>query len=336
MTAPIEMLRLVNGYRISQAIHVAVVLNLPDRIGDGPRAAADLATEIHCHPRSLYRLLRALATIGVFQELENERFCATELSDSLRTDVPQSVAGWAAYIGRPAYWQAWSALLHSVRTGESGFTSVHGQNVWEYRAQRPQDGAVFDAAMTSLSRQVAESVLDAYDFGRFGEVVDVGGGRGAFMAAMLSRWPDLHAMVFDRPHVVAGAPELLARAAVGQRCRVVAGDFFESVPSGADAYVLKNIVHDWSDDHTVQILRNCRSAASDNATLLIVERVIQGPNQGSVVAFSDLNMLVAPGGQERTEAEYATLLKVAGFHLNRIIPTDGDVSVLEARTSDAP
>jgi hypothetical protein len=336
MSAPLAMLRLVNGYRISQAIHVAVILGLPDRFGDGPRAAADLAVETQCHPRSLYRLLRALATIGVFHELENERFAATELSDSLRTDVPQSVAGWAAYIGSPAYWQAWSALLHSVQTGESGFTSVHGQDVWEYRAQRPQESKVFDAAMTSLSRQVADSVLDAYDFGRFHEVVDVGGGRGAFVAAMLARWPDLRAVVFDQPHVVADAPELIAQTAVAQRCRVVAGDFFESVPSGADAYVLKNIVQCWSDDHTVEILRNCRTAAPKAATLLIVERVVPGPNQGSVVAFSDLNMLVAPGGQERTEAEYATLLKAAGFDLNRIVPSDGDVSVLEARTSDAP
>jgi O-methyltransferase domain/Dimerisation domain len=330
MHAAAEARRLINGFRISQAIHVAVVLGLPDRLGDGPRSVADLATEAGCHPRALYRLLRALATVGVFEELDGERFAPTELSNALRSDAVEPIAGWAAWVGRPAYWRAWSSLLHSVRTGENAFTSVHGQGVWEYRARRPDETAAFDVAMTALSTSVAAAVLDAYDFGRFTEVVDVGGGRGAFIAAILNRWLALRAVVFDQAHVVAGAPELLTARGVADRCRVEAGSFFDSVPAGSDAYLLKNVVHDWPDDEAIAILRNCRRGMAPHATVLLVERVIPGPNEGADAAFSDLNMLVSPGGQERTRDEYTALLSAAGFRLTRIVPTASDVSLVEA------
>jgi hypothetical protein len=269
--------------------------------------------------------------VNVFEELEGERFASTDLSDALRADAAEPVAGWATFIGRPPFWQAWGALLHSVRTGENGFASVHGQDVWEYRAQRPEESAAFDAGMTALSAFVARSVLDAYDFGRFGEVVDVGGGRGAMVAAMLNRWPGLRGVVFDQPHVVAGAPELLEAAGVAARCRVVSGSFFDAVPGGGDAYILKHIVHDWPDDKAAEILRICRRDMPAGATLLLLERLILSRNEGPPDAtFSDLNMLVNPGGQERTEAEYAALLGVAGFQLVRIVPTASDMSVIEA------
>jgi O-methyltransferase domain/Dimerisation domain len=334
MSAAVEVRRLVNGFRISQAIHVATVLGLPDRVADGPRSFADLAAETGCHPRSLYRLLRALASVGVFEELEGERFTSTDLSNALRADAAEPVAGWAAFVGRPPFWQAWGALLHSVRTGENGFASVHGQDVWEYRAQRPEESAAFDAGMTALSAFVARSVLDVYDFGQFGEVVDVGGGRGALVAAMLKRWPDLRGVVFDQPHVVAGAPELLEAAGVAARSRVVSGSFFDAVPGDGDAYVLKHIVHDWPDDKAVEILRTCRRDMPVGATLLLLERLILGRNEGPDATFSDLNMLVNPGGQERTEAEYAAMLGAAGFLLTRIVPTTSDMSVIEARPVD--
>ncbi len=332
MRPAVEARRLINGFRITQAIHVAVVLGLPDRLGDGPRTAADLATEAGCHPRALYRLLRALATVGVFEELDGERFGPTELSNALRTDAHEPIAGWAAWVGRPPFWGAWSSLLHSVRTGENAFASLHGQGVWEFRAERPDEQAAFDAAMTALSTSVVTSVLATYDFGRFTEVVDVGGGRGTFVAAILNRWPHLRGVVFDQPQVVAGAPELLAAAGVADRCRVEAGSFFDSVPAGADAYVLKSVVHDWPDDESIAILRRCRLGMALHATVLLVERVIPGPNEGADAAFSDLNMLVSPGGQERTADEFAALLSAAGFRLTRIVPCRSDFSVVEAVT----
>ena len=334
MSAAIEVRRLVNGFRISQAIHAAVVLGLPDQFAEGPRTIADLASHTSCDPASLYRLLRALATVGVFEELEGERFAATALSDALRTDALEPVAGWAAFVGRPSHWQAWGALLHSVRTGEIGFNVAHGQDVWEYRAQRPDESAAFDAGMTAISGFVGRSVVDGYDFGRFRELADIGGGQGRLLAAILDRWPDLHGVVFDQPHVVSGASELLEPAGVAPRCRVVPGSFFDEVPGGCDAYLLKHIVHDWPDDKAVEILRVCRRDMPATATLLLLERVIQSRNEGRDAAFSDLNMLVQTGGQERTEAEYRALLASAGFRLTRVVPTASDVSVIEALPVD--
>jgi hypothetical protein len=171
----------------------------------------------------------------------------------------------------------------------------------------------------------------AYDFGRFDEVVDIGGGHGAFITAMLRRWPGLAGILFDQPHVVAGAPDLLAEAGVEDRCRIVGGSFFETVPSGADAYVFKNVVHDWPDGAATEILRTCRKNVGESATVLLAERIIAGPNEGLDAAFSDLNMLVAPGGVERTEAEYAMLLATAGFRLTAVAPTASDISLVEAR-----
>jgi len=196
-------------------------------------------------------------------------------------------------------------------------------DVWEYRARNPEEGAFFDAAMTANSLSVADACFRAYDFGRFAEVVDIGGGRGAFIAAMLRRWPELRGVVFDQPQVV-------SEAEPAEGLRVAAGSFFESVPGGADAYVLKNIVHDWPDDEAVAILRVCQRDMPADAVLLVLERVLPGPNEGLEATMSDLNMLVAPGGEERTEAEYATLLAAAGFRLNRVVPTASFVSIVEA------
>jgi hypothetical protein len=207
---------------------------------------------------------------------------------------------------------------------------VQGQDVWEYRRRHAEESAGFDAAMTSVTSIVAASVLGAFDFGRFREIVDIGGGRGGFIAAVLTRWPQVRGVLFDQPHVVADAPRLLADAGVAERCRVVAGSFFDAVPSGSDAYLLKDIVHDWPDEHAIEILRVCRRAMDGPATLLIVERVIPRPNEGYDAAFSDLNMLVMPGGQERTGAEYATLVEASGFRLIDVTPTSSGFSVIEA------
>jgi hypothetical protein len=259
----------------------------------------------------------------VLHEDENRAFELSELGAQLRSDVPNSLHGWASFVGRPYYWNAWAHLGESMRSGENTFRRVYGESVWEYRSKRPEESAIFDRAMSALTGASNAAVLDAYDFGRFGTFVDVGGGNGALLAGILDRHPSVRGVLFDQPHVVANARALLADRGVEDRCEVAAGSFFESVPTGGDAYVLKAIIHDWEDAEAEAILRTCRRAMREDATLLVIEQELGGPNERPPAKFSDLNMLVSPGGQERTRDEYAALLAAAGFELTRAVPTRG-------------
>jgi hypothetical protein len=330
LTPSAALRELVNGYRVSQAIHVAATLGLADLLADGPRTSDELAAETETHAPSLYRLMRALAAAGVLHEQDDRRFSLTEIGTCLRSDVRDSLRGWAAFVGRPYQWATWSSLLYSIRTGESAFGHVHGMDAWKYRAQHPEDGAIFDAAMASVTGRVNASLLDAYDFGRFGTIVDVGGNRGTLLAALLTRYPALRGVLFDLPHVVAGASDLLERAGVADRCRVVGGSFFAGVPTGGDAYLLKAIVHDWDDEEAAAILRACRRAMPDAATLLVVERIVAPPNEGAEAKFSDLQMLAGLAGRERTLEEFETLLAAAGFRPVELFPSGSDLTVIEA------
>ena len=321
--------RLINGYQVSQAIHVAATLGIADELAAGPRTSDDLAEATAMHPRSLYRLLRALASAGVLEEKGERKFALTPLGECLRRDSPVPLRGWAAFIGRPYHWHAWADLLHSVRTGENAFRHVHGVDPWQYREREPEESQVFDRAMTDLTRASVRALLDAYDFGRFGVVVDVGGGRGALLADLLGEYQSVRGVLFDQPHVVAGAAEILAAAGVDDRCEVVGGDFFEAVPSGGDAYVLKAIVHDWEDGEALSILGSCRRAMTPGGALLVVERDLGLPNESPDAKFSDLNMFVAPGGQERTVDEYRALFETAGFRLVGVTPTSSGLGVIE-------
>lgn len=329
---PAERLRrLVNGYQVSQAIHVAATLGVADRLRAGPQTSAELAAAVGAHAPTLYRLLRALASVGVFREEAGGRFGLTPLGECLCADAPESVAAWAAFIGQPYYWQAWAHLLFSVRTGANAFRHVHGTNVWGYRQRDPEAAVVLDRAMTELTRLANAAVLAAYDFGRFGCVVDVGGGQGALLAAILERYPALQGVLFDQPHVVSGAEPVLRAAGVADRCRVVGGSFFDAVPAGGDAYLLKSVLHDWADEPALAILRNCRRAVAADGTLLVIERLVGPLNEDPGAKFSDLNMLVSPGGQERTRAEYAALLAAAGFQLVDAIPTASGLYLIVGR-----
>jgi hypothetical protein len=318
-----DLLRLINGYQASQAIHVAAALGVADQLADGARDAEDLAAAIDAHAPALYRLLRALAAVGVLHEDADRRFSLTPLGQGLRADAPGSSAAWAAFIGRPYHWSAWSQLEHSVRTGENAFAAVHGVDVWTYRAEHPEESGIFDAAMTALAGRVAAAVLDAYDFGRFAVVADIGGSRGTLLSAILARHPQLRAVLFDLPTVVAGVD-------LGERCRIAGGSFFEAVPGDADAYILKSVLHDWEDEPAVAILRTIRRDAPEGSAVLIVERRLGPPNADPLAKLSDLNMLVATGGRERTREEYARLLEAAGYELVDETPA-GPVSVFEAR-----
>jgi O-methyltransferase domain/Dimerisation domain len=326
-----ELRRLTDGYKVSQAIHVAVTLGIPDLLADGPRTSDNVAEATGTHPRSLYRLLRALASVGVFREEDGRRFALTPLGDGLRSDAPDSLAGWASLIGRPYYWNAWGNLLASIHSGENAFRHVNGESVWEYRARNPEESAIFDAAMRSLTRRLAPALVAAFDFGRFGTVVDVGGGNGTLLAALLAEHQSLRGVLFDQPHVVAGAAAVLEEAGVAGRCRIEAGDFFEAVPSDGDAYVLKFIIHDWEDKEAGAILRTIRTATAPNAALLVIEQPVGAPNEDATVKFGDLNMLVMPGGCERTLDEYASLFAYAGFRIVGETPIEGGgMRVIEA------
>lgn len=321
--------RLVTGYQVSQAIHVAATLGIADLLADASRTGDELAALTNTHPPTLYRLLRALASVEVLHELDGRRFELTPLGEPLRSDVPGSMVDLAAYMGRPYRLQAWGGLLHSVRTGENAFRHVYGTDVWTYRSTRPDESAIFDRAMTSLSRGATAALLAAVDFGGFRTVVDVGGGNGALLAAILAAHSHVQGVLFDQPHVVSGATTLLEHAGVADRCRMVGGSFFESVPEHADVYVLRAVIHDWDDAASIRILTAVRHALADDGRVLIVEYMLAPPNEGREAKFSDLNMLVGPGGRERTREEFAALLDASGLRLARVIAA-GSQSVAEA------
>jgi O-methyltransferase domain/Dimerisation domain len=323
-TPTVALRRLANGYQVTQAIHVAAALGIADLLRDGPRDSEALAAATATHAPSLHRVLRALASVDVLHEDDEGRFALTAIGDCLRPDAAETVGGWAAFVGRPYHWQAWGALLHGVRTGENAFRSVYGTDVWTYRAEHPEEGAIFDAAMTAIMLRANGHLLAAYDFGRFATVVDVGGGRGAFLNAIVEAHPGLRGILFDQPQVVAGA-------VVGERCDVVAGSFFDAVPEGADAYVLKAIIHDWEDEDALRILRRCRAAMPDHGALLVVERDLGAPNENPDAKLSDLNMMVGAGGRERTRDEFAALFAAGGFALAGTTPTAIGLSVFEGR-----
>ena len=242
--------------------------------------------------------------------------------------MPGSLRAWAIYSGEPQIWQAWGALAHNVHTGASAFHQLCGMDVWAYRAQHPVANASFNAAMTALSSHAIPAILGAYDFSSLHTLVDVGGGHGALIAAILQAHPTLHGILFDQPHVVAAAAPRLAAAGVADRCELDGGDFFAAVPRGGDAYLLRAILHDWDDEHSVAILRTCHQAMPEHGTLLLVEGVIQPANRPDPTKLSDINMLVMLGGRERTAAEWQTLLAQAGFALTQVYTTAGQASII--------
>ena len=327
MTSRAELQSMVTGFRVSAALSVAADLGISDLLAHGPRTLDELATASSTDRDTLLRLLHALVTIGVYDRGEDGTFTNTELGEGLRSDVEASMRPLARMIQDPAVWAAWGHLRHSVVTGENAFAALHGTDVWTHRRAHPEHNAIFNDNMTMLSSLVADAVASAYDFSGVSSVVDVGGGHGILLAAILARHPHLTGTVFDLPHAVAGDPP----AAVATRWTVTTGSFFERVPTG-DAVVLKSVLHDWPDDRCVDILTTCRAALPAEGVVLVVETVLGRPGHEVLAAFSDLNMLALPGGRERTEAEYGALLAAAGLRLARVVDTGTQMSVLEARS----
>ena len=315
---------MVFGFFPSQVLYVGARLRIPDLVADGAKTSEELADATGTHAPTLYRLLRALAYLGVLQEKEADRFGLTELGSLLRSDAPDSM--WAStllFCGEGS-WKAWGDLLTSVRTGEPTFERGSGEEPFQRFADDPEASAQFNQAMSEGTRRDAPGIVASYDFAQFQTLVDVGGGDGTLLAAILRATPGLHGVVFDIPSGLAQATKTLEAAGVGARGQIVEGDVFQSAPDGADGYIMKSVIHDWDDDQCVTILNNCRAAMADGAKVLIVEPVLPPTVEPSFtrlgVIMSDLNMLLNTGGRERTEPEFAALLESAGLRLASVVP----------------
>ena len=325
---------LINGHRSTALVHVAAKLELADLLADGPRRSEELARSLGAHAPALRRILRGLVTLGVCAEDPDGRFALTALGRCLQAQAPGSLRA-AAILGGEEYVPAWGGLLHSTMTGDPAFVRVFGMSRYEHRAQHPDLNEYFNQTMVQGTARVSAAVLKAYDFSAFRTVADVGGGHGALLAAILAAHPSLTGLLLDQPHVVAGARDTLVAAGVAARCRVVGGSFLESIPDGADAHVLKMVIHGWDDEHALVILGNCRRALPRQGTLLLIERLMPvRASHASSVIWADLHGLAVSGGRERTEAEFRALLDEAGFTLTRVIPTRSALSVIESVRAD--
>ncbi len=323
--------QLIQGFQVTQCIYVAVKLGIPDLLKDGPRNCEELAQATTTHAPALYRLLRLLTAVGILTGGDARTFTLTPLGSYLQTGVAGSLRHTVLAYGETAMWQVWGALLHSVETGEPSYEDVFGLLNWEYRARHPEAGTLFDQFMTEWTAMIAPSVATTYDFSAIDTLVDVGGGHGQLLASLLQTHPTLHGVLFDLPHVVKGAPPLLAGTGVSERCEIVGGDVFIAVPAGYETYLLSRVIHDWDDECAIAILTRCHQAMKPQGHVLLVERVIPSDKiPEPLVLQSDLHMLVATGGKERTEAEYRTLLSAAGFELSRIIPVLAPYNLIEA------
>jgi precorrin-6B methylase 2 len=324
-----RMLELLNAHLTVQALHVAAALGVPDRLADGPATADTLAAEVGAHAPSLHRLMRMLVGSGVFHEDPDGRFVLTPLGATLRSEGAGSVRDWALYVGAPAIWQALQRLGDTVRTGEPSFVLAHGMPVYEYMAEHPALGGVFDRWMTQQSDAHNAAIVSAYDFSPFHTVADIGGGQGSTLAAILRGNPTQRGILFDVPKVVAHTAPLAA-AGVADRCDVVGGDMMEALPAGADAYVIKRVLMIFGDEQAIRVLRHCADVLPTSGRVLVIDMVMPSLNEPSQARVFDLLMMVNnPGGGIRTEAEFRALFAAAGLRLTNVIATTSPNSVLE-------
>jgi len=323
-----KMNQLVTGYWNTQAIYVAAKLGIADLLAAGPRSVSDLAQRTNTHAPSLYRLLRALASLGVFADDGTQTFSLTPMAELLRSDVPGSQRPMAIMCGEEHY-QAWGDLLYSIQTGKMSFDKIFGMPVFEFLSKNIDQAKVFDAAMVGVHGRESAAMIDAYDFSDIGVLADIGGGNGSLLTAVLSRFPSMKGILYDLPGVTARAKSNLETAGLSHRCSVIGGSFFESVPEGADAYMMRHIIHDWDDEKSLNILRNIHRVIRPDARLLVIESVIPPGNDPCFGKLLDLTMLALPGGKERTNEEYHDLFQKAGFRITRFVPTKAQVDIIE-------
>ncbi|HXV83106.1 MAG TPA: methyltransferase [Candidatus Binatia bacterium] len=321
---------MANGYCQAKALQVAAELGVADLIAETPKTADQLAKTVGANSDALYRLLRALASLGIFKEDHDGRFENTPLSEPLRTGVPGSARDYVINFSHDVFFLAWAKFMDVIKTGKPSFKEVNGYDQWEYFHRHPEVGERFNKQMSARTAQVASALLEAYDFSQFKTLIDIGGGLGTVLAAIVEKYPHLHGCLYDQASVIEGAKSFLDAKGVLSRCDLVSGDFLQSVPKGFDAYLMKSILHDWQDGQALEILKQCRAAMDKNGTLLIIDAVISRDNAPHPGKWKDLFMLVCYGSRERTEEEFRNLLRQAGFELKRVIALPLPDALIEA------
>jgi hypothetical protein len=326
-----QVLQVATGYIASSALYVAISLGIPDHLADGPQSAAELARATGANEDALRRVLRLLVSLGIFSEPAPGEFGLQPAGDLLRSDVPGSMRGIGVFLPDPMHFNIYANLMDSVMTGGTAAEATLGMPIFEYFAENPEYSKVFNDAMTSMSAPVAGAAIDAYDFSRFGLIVDVAGGHGEVLMSILNACPASRGVLAEVDHVVAGAKSRIAGAGLAERCDAVDCDFFKSVPEGGDAYVMKHIIHDWDDERAELILKNIAKAmGSKRGTVVLLESVIPSGPEPDFGKFIDIEMLALPGGKERTAEEFRALFDRAGFELTNIVPTASPLAVIEA------
>ncbi len=334
MDAREALLKIVNGYMLSQCVYVAAKLGVADFLRQGPKTPAELAAATGVHSESLFRVLRTLASAGIFSESELGQFELTPMAQFLCRDTPGSARGWTIMRGEEFLWQPWGNILHAVKTGQSAFPDVFKMDWPEYFSQNPGASEIFDDAMRSISAQKYAAAATAYDFSGIGTIADIGGGNGGLITAILEANPAMRGILADLPHVIDGARHHIDAAGLTSRCDCVSIDMFEDVPKGADAYIMANVIHDWDDARSITILRNCRQALQPDGRMLLVEMVLSGRNEPHLSKLVDIEMLVmTDGGKERSENEFRELYEASDLQLTNVVPTDSPWSVIEGVAS---
>ncbi len=325
------LMQITMGVFVTQANFVTTKLGIADLLADGPLSVGELAEKSGTHGPSLYRVLRTLASVGIFAETEDKHFVNTPMSELTRSDIPNSMRDVILWMGEEEHWKVYAKMMGSVQTGETAWEKVHGEPVFPYLfSTNTQLGDTFNRAMTSFSHMTIPAVLGAYDFAGAGTVADIAGGYGHLLAAVLKEYPAANGVLFELPQVLAGAPAMMDSHGVSERVSLVEGNFLDEIPVAADIYMLKHIIHDWYDDTNQKILGNIRASMPADAKVLIIDAVVPEGNVPHPSKFLDLEMLISPGGVERTASEFDTLLTNSGFKLTRIIPTPSPVSIVEA------
>lgn len=326
--AHVGILQLMNGVFVAGTVSCLAQLGIPDLVEAAPQSAEELASQIGADPQALYRLMRATASVGVLSEGPDGRFSQTPMSAVLRSKATPSLRAFAIMTGREWHGRGWSHLKYCVRTGKQALEQIYGASIFEFLKQHPEEAQIFNDAMTELSMIDSPAVAEAYNFEGIRTIVDIAGGHGLLLATILERNPYLRGTLYEMPHVLEGASSGPLKSLL-ERCTLISGDMFSSVPPGADAYIMKHIIHDWPDDRCVQLLKACRKGVNSGGRLLVVDSVIQPGNDFSLGKFLDLQMLIFPSGCERTEKQFRDLFAAAGWRLSRIIPTAAPDSVVE-------
>jgi hypothetical protein len=324
----VGILQILNGAHVAGAVSCLAQLGIPDLLKNGPRSAEDLAGQIDAQPEALYRLMRATACVGVLAEGPDRVFSQTPMSAVLCRDAKPSLRGLAIMSGREWHGRGWSLLEYCVKTGKQALDKIYGMPIFEFFSKNAEEAQIFDDAMTGISAIDGPAVADAYNFDGIHTIVDIAGGRGLLLATILEKNPHLRGTLYEMPHVLEGAKSGALKPHLG-RCNLASGDMFSSVPAGADAYIMKHIIHDWPDDACIKLLQACRNGVNPGGKLLIVDCVIQPGNDFSPAKFLDLQMLIFPSGRERTEGQFRDLLAAAGWKLSRVIPTAAQDSIVE-------